>query len=104
MNEITVSELKKMRDEGAQHQLIDVREVHEYEISNIGGEHIPMSLIPLNIDKIRRDIPVVLQCRSGGRSGQITQFLEAQGFTNVSNLQGGILAWARDIEPGMQVG
>jgi adenylyltransferase/sulfurtransferase len=104
MNEITVSELKKMRDEGAQHQLIDVREVHEYEISNIGGEHIPMSLIPLNIDKIRRDIPVVLQCRSGGRSGQITRFLEAQGFTNVSNLQGGILAWARDIEPGMQVG
>jgi adenylyltransferase/sulfurtransferase len=104
MNEITVSELKKMRDEGAQHQLIDVREVHEYEISNIGGEHIPMSLIPLNIDKIRRDIPVVLQCRSGGRSGQITRFLEAQGFTNVANLQGGILAWARDIEPGMQVG
>ena len=104
MNEITVSELKKMRDEGAQHQLIDVREVHEYEISNIGGEHIPMSLIPLNIDKIRRDIPVVLQCRSGGRSGQITRFLEAQGFTNVSNLQGGILAWAREIEPGMQVG
>jgi adenylyltransferase/sulfurtransferase len=104
MNEITVLDLKKMRDEGAQHQLIDVREVHEYEISNIGGEHIPMSLIPLNIDKIRRDIPVVLQCRSGGRSGQITRFLEAQGFTNVSNLQGGILAWARDIEPGMQVG
>jgi adenylyltransferase/sulfurtransferase len=104
MNEITVSELKKMRDEGTQHQLIDVREVHEYEISNIGGEHIPMSLIPLNIDKIRRDIPVVLQCRSGGRSGQITRFLEAQGFTNVSNLQGGILAWAHDIEPGMQVG
>ena len=104
MNEITVLDLKKMRDEGAQHQLTDVREVHEYEISNIGGEHIPMSLIPLNIDKIRRDIPVVLQCRSGGRSGQITRFLEAQGFTNVSNLQGGILAWARDIEPGMQVG
>ena len=104
MNEITVLDLKKMRDEGAQHQLIDVREVHEYEISNIGGEHIPMSLIPLNIDKIRRDIPVVLQCRSGGRSGQITRFLEAQGFTNVANLQGGILAWARDIEPGMQVG
>ena len=104
MNEITVLDLKKMRDEGAQHQLIDVRELHEYEISNIGGEHIPMSLIPLNIDKIRRDIPVVLQCRSGGRSGQITRFLEAQGFTNVSNLQGGILAWARDIEPGMQVG
>ena len=104
MNEITVLDLKKMRDEGAKHQLIDVREVHEYEISNIGGEHIPMSLIPLNIDKIRRDIPVVLQCRSGGRSGQITRFLEAQGFTNVSNLQGGILAWARDIEPGMQVG
>jgi adenylyltransferase/sulfurtransferase len=104
MNELTVQDLKKMRDAGTPHQLIDVREVHEYEISNIGGEHIPMSLIPLNIDKIRRDIPVVLQCRSGGRSGQITRFLEAQGFTNVSNLQGGILAWARDIEPGMQVG
>lgn len=104
MNELTVQDLKKMREAGTPHQLIDVREVHEYEISNLGGEHIPMALVPLNLDKIRRDIPVVLQCRSGGRSGQITRFLETQGFTNVSNLQGGILAWARDIEPGMQVG
>lgn len=80
-----------------------MRELHEYEISNIGGEHIAMALIPLNLDKVRRDVPVILQCRSGGRSGQITRFLEAQGFTNVSNLQGGLQAWAREIDPGMQV-
>jgi rhodanese-related sulfurtransferase len=104
MNEITVQDLQKMREAGTPHQLIDVREVHEYELSHIGGEHIPMAMVPLNLDKVRRDIPVVIQCRSGGRSGQITRFLETQGFTNVSNLQGGILAWARDIEPGMQVG
>jgi rhodanese-related sulfurtransferase len=99
----TVEELKAMMDEGADFQLIDVREPYEYEICNIKGELMPMNSIPNNIDKIARDKPVIMQCRSGSRSGRIIQFLEQNyGFDNLYNLSGGILAWADEIDPEMQ--
>jgi sulfur-carrier protein adenylyltransferase/sulfurtransferase len=99
MKEITVQDLKRMRDQGEAHQLVDVREPHEYEEVNIGGEPIPMGTIPENLEKLRKDIPLILQCRSGARSGNVTQFLEKQGFQNVHNLKGGILAWIEQIAP-----
>jgi adenylyltransferase/sulfurtransferase len=101
MNEITVQELKQMREAGTPHQLIDVREIFEYDEVNIKGESIPMALVPLNLDRIRRDVPVVIQCKSGGRSGQITQFLHQRGYDNVVNLRGGILAWIDQIDPSL---
>jgi rhodanese-related sulfurtransferase len=99
MKEISVTELKAMREQGTPHQLIDVREVLEYEMVNIKGELIPMGTIPSNLDKIRRDIPVILQCKSGGRSNDVTKYLEQQGFDNVINLKGGILAWIDQYRP-----
>ena len=100
MKEVTVRELKKLMDSKADFQLIDVREPHEYEICHLNGELIPMSDIPHNVDKIAKDKQVVIHCRSGKRSGDMLLWLEKNhGFTNLYNLKGGILAWARDIDP-----
>jgi len=101
MKEVTVSELKKMRDEKADFQLIDVREAHELEICEIGGEHIPMGDVMDNLGKISKDKQVVIHCRSGARSGAICQALETQGYNNVYNLKGGIIAWANEIDPSL---
>ena len=102
MQEITVQELKNLKDNNADFQLIDVREPHEYDICEIGGELIPMAEVPFNVDKISRDKQVVVHCRSGKRSGDIIQWLEKnQQFTNLYNLKGGILAWAKEIDTSM---
>jgi adenylyltransferase/sulfurtransferase len=101
MKEVTVSELKKMKDEKADFQLIDVREEHELEICEIGGEHIPMGDVMDNLNKIPKDKQVVIHCRSGARSGAICQALETQGYNNVYNLKGGIIAWANEIDPSL---
>ncbi|MEI9921774.1 MAG: ThiF family adenylyltransferase [Bacteroidota bacterium] len=102
MKEITVQELKKLIDDKADFQLIDVREPHEADICEIGGELIPQGTIPANVDKISRDKQVVIHCRSGARSGNMVKWLEANhGFTNLYNLKGGILAWASEIDPEM---
>ncbi len=103
MKEISVTELKQWKDEGKEFQLIDVREPFEYEMSNIEGENIPLANVVLEMDKISKDIPVVMQCRSGARSAAALGQLEQNGYTNVYNLQGGILAWAAEIDPDMQV-
>lgn len=98
----TVSELKQMLDNKEDFQLIDVREEHEFEICNLNGELIPMNEVPDNIDKIAKDKPVVVHCRSGKRSGNVISFLESShGFTNLYNLEGGILAWADEIDTSM---
>ncbi len=98
MKEITVSELKKLKDSNADFQLIDVREEHELEICEIGGLHIPMGEVMDNLDKISKDKQVVIHCRSGARSGAICQALEANGYTNAYNLKGGIIAWSTEID------
>lgn len=102
MKEKTVSELKKMKDENQDFQLIDVREEHEFEIAQIGGELIPMGDVMDNVGRIAKDKPVIIHCRSGARSAAIVQALETQhGFTNLYNLKGGILAWANEIDTSM---
>ena len=103
MQEITVQELKEKLDSGEDFQLIDVREDFEYETSNIGGELIPLGGILIEADKISKDKPVVIMCRSGKRSAAAIAQLEQLGYTNLSNLQGGILAWAAEIDPDIVV-
>ncbi|GAB3931265.1 rhodanese-like domain-containing protein [Mucilaginibacter myungsuensis] len=103
MKEISVQELKEKIDGGEDFQLIDVREDFEYEMSNLNGELIPLGGILIETDKISKDKPVVVMCRSGKRSGVAVMQLEAQGFTNLYNLQGGITAWAQEIDPSIQV-
>lgn len=103
MNEITVQELKEKIDRGEDFQLIDVREDFEYQTSNIGGQHIPLGGILIETDKLYTDKPVVVMCRSGKRSAAAIMQLEQQGFNNLYNLKGGILAWQAEIDPSIQV-
>ena len=103
MKEISVQELKEKMDAGEDFQLIDVREDFEYEMSNLGGELIPLSGIMIESGKIEKNKPVVIMCRSGKRSAAAIMQLEQQGFTDLYNLKGGILAWADEIDPEIQV-
>ena len=104
MKEISVQELKEMMDNHEDFQLIDVREDFEYEMSNLGGVLIPLGGVLIEADKIAKDKPVIMMCRSGRRSAAAIMQLEQQfGFTNLANLQGGILAWAEEIDPSIQV-
>lgn len=104
MREITVLELKQKIDSKEDFQLIDVREPFEYEMSNLDGLNIPLAGIILEADKISKDKPVYIQCRSGARSAAAVNQLEQQlGYTNLYNLKGGIIAWKAEFEPDMPI-
>lgn len=103
MEEITVNELKQKIDNNEDFQLVDVRETFEYETSNLDGENIPLANILLEKDKIAQDKPVIVHCRSGKRSAQAIKLLEGQGFSNLSNLEGGIIAWRDEFDQDMIV-
>ncbi len=99
MKEVSVQELKQMKDNKDDFQLIDVREEMEFDTCNIQGELIPMGTVMDNLDKISKDKKVIVHCKSGKRSATIVQVLEMQGYTNVYNLKGGIMAWSDEIDP-----
>ena len=102
MKEVSVLELKKMKDSGEEFQLIDVRENDEYETCNLGGLLIPMGEIMDHTDKIDKQKKVVIHCRSGKRSASVILVLESQlGLKNLYNLKGGIMAWAQEIDPSL---
>ena len=74
--------------------LIDVREQWEYDEEHIPGVTlIPMNSVPDRLDEIPTDKEGVVTCRSGNRSGQVTDYLRQQGFDNVHNMSGGIVEW-----------
>jgi len=99
MKEVSVQELKSMIDSKEDFQLIDVREQNEYDFCHINGELVPLKTIESYADKIRKDVKVVIYCRSGARSGNAVAFLENEfGFENLYNLKGGILAYSREID------
>lgn len=103
VNEISVKELFSWQKSGEDFQLIDVREPHEYEIANIGGELIPLATIENSIEKIDRSKKVVVHCKMGGRSAKaIKQLQEQFGFVNVYNLKGGIIAWIDEVQPELK--
>ena len=84
--------------------LVDVRTDNEYYLSSIqGAMHISINDIPYRINDLDRDKEIVVQCKSGKRSAKACTFLLKNDFTNVKNLQGGILAWAKYIDPSILV-
>jgi homoserine dehydrogenase len=100
---IDVTELKNWIVDDNDFQLIDVREVSEYEFSNINGELIPLGLLEKNLSKINKDKHVVFQCRSGVRSADAVKLLQKKyGFKNLYNLEGGILAWSDQIDSSVK--
>jgi molybdopterin/thiamine biosynthesis adenylyltransferase/rhodanese-related sulfurtransferase len=102
--ELSVSEVKQRRDAAPDRTaIIDVREQYELDICRVAGaEHIPMRQIPEHLDTLARDKHLMILCHTGMRSMRVTEFLRARGFAEVSNIAGGIDAWAEEIEPGMQ--
>jgi rhodanese-related sulfurtransferase len=102
MDIITIEELHHRINAGEQLNLIDVREPYEHEEFNIGGHLHPLGrIMSADVDAIEtlKDREVIVYCRSGNRSGQAAMMLEAMGFTDVKNLQGGMLAWRQQF-PG----
>ena len=99
--DISVEDLKKLRDEGADFVLVDVREPHEYEICNLDGVLIPLKSLPSRIDELDRNAHVVVHCRTGGRSANAVKLLRGAGFENAWNVNGGILAWIERVDPSL---
>ena len=106
MRELSVQDLKAARDAGqaAVWQLIDVREPWEHAICALtGAQLLPMAGLPQRLHELDPARPTVVLCHHGVRSFQVALWLERNGFTDVTNLTGGIDAWARDIDPSLPV-
>jgi molybdopterin/thiamine biosynthesis adenylyltransferase/rhodanese-related sulfurtransferase len=99
---LSVQELHEKRQNGEEHFLLDVREPDEYEFGHIAGSTlIPLGEVAGRVAEIPRDRSVLVHCRSGVRSAKAVAALQDQGFTDVWNVAGGILAWSREIDPSV---
>ena len=99
---ISVGELADMRSSGKEHTVLDVREARELDICKLEGAlHVPMAEIPDRTDDLPTDQPLVVICHHGVRSQMVVDFLRDAGFDNAVNLDGGIDAWACDIDQSM---
>ncbi|MFT5514064.1 MAG: rhodanese-related sulfurtransferase [Rhodothermales bacterium] len=101
---ITVRELADRQAEPDAPFVLDVRQPHEREFASIGGLHIEMSTLPDRLGEIEehKDKEIVVYCRSGQRSANVVRFLQSNGFPKALNLEGGILAWSREIDPAIK--
>ena len=93
--DINVQELKEKLDRGDQFVFIDVREQHEYDEFNLGAKLIPLGNIMTAIAELEehKGDEIVVHCRSGQRSGMAKMLMQESGYSNVRNLEGGVLAW-----------
>lgn len=105
--DINVNELKERIDAGNAPVMIDVREPHEWDMQHLEGvRKISLGDIPGKLQELKDELKnqeIVMICRSGGRSGRATQYMTTQGFTNVRNLVGGMLAWRDNIDSSFDV-
>jgi len=99
---MTVTELKSRLDAGEKPVVLDVREASELAIARYPMDvlHIPLGQLPNRLSEIPAGAEVVCACRSGARSAQAAAFLRQKGLKAV-NLDGGILAWSRLIDPSL---
>ncbi len=105
MRRFTASELKAFLDsQTTAPLLLDVREPWEFTTCHIeGSQHIPMRQIPAAVEQeeLDQDQDIVVICHHGIRSRQVAYYLEQHGFEKVINLEGGVEAWANDVDPTM---
>jgi rhodanese-related sulfurtransferase len=82
--------------------VLDVREQWEIDIARLSATlDIPMAEVPARLGELPRDRDIVVMCRSGGRSLEVAQYLDREGL-RAHNLVGGILAWAREVDPDLE--
>jgi rhodanese-related sulfurtransferase len=102
ISEISAQALKKRITAGEKPVLLDVREPEEVAIVRLpGAVHIPMGEVPGRLHELDPDKEIIVYCHHGVRSLRVAQFLVQRDFDRVSNLTGGIDAWAIEVEPGM---
>lgn len=104
MNPITPGQLAAWLADAARNKplLLDVREPWEWQTARIEGSlHLPMRELPARLAEIDPESEVVAICHHGGRSQQVALFLEKNGFSRVHNLQGGVDAWSRTVDPAV---
>jgi adenylyltransferase/sulfurtransferase len=99
--EIEPTELKRRLDAGEDITIVDVREPHERNICDIGGELIPMGELPARVREIDPEREIVVYCRTGRRSAHVVQFLHQWGYERVFNLRGGLHAWSDEVDPNL---
>ena len=103
-DEIGASELKERLDAGADLDLVDVREPFEWKIFNLedyGARLIPMGELEGRLGELDPQREIVFYCRSGARSGNVTEYLRQNGFPRARNLVGGVLAWGEEVDPSV---
>lgn len=104
MQQLSPDGLKRWLADGerAAPYLLDVREPWEYARCHIDGARpMPMNTVPSRLAELPQEQDIVVVCHHGMRSQQVALFLERAGFTRVHNLQGGVHAWALEVDPGM---
>jgi rhodanese-related sulfurtransferase len=100
--EWSVEEVAARRQAGTPLAILDVREPWETSICAIEGSvFIPLSTLPESLDRVPQEIPLAVVCHHGVRSMHAVMWLREQGFDNAVNLQGGVDAWARCVDPNM---
>jgi len=101
--QIGVARLRDLIAQGAVVDMLDVREPWEHKICLIAeSQAIPMGELQQRTKELTTEKPLVVICHHGMRSFHATLWLRSQGFDNAVNLEGGIDAWAREIDPSMQ--
>ncbi|MDP4229290.1 MAG: molybdopterin-synthase adenylyltransferase MoeB [Bacteroidota bacterium] len=95
--DISVEEYSILRNT-QEHLLLDVREMYEYQIANLGGLLIPLSELPNRLKEIPKDKNIILLCKEGVRSRRGLEILRKNGYSHLRNLAGGINAWTERID------
>jgi rhodanese-related sulfurtransferase len=95
---LTVEQLKEKQERGDAFVLLDVRGPDEFEFANLGGTLIPLQELPERLGELDPKQETIVLCHHGMRSLHAAHFLVANGFTRVTNLQGGIDQWSIRID------
>ncbi len=103
MKRILAEQVEQRMEAGEALHLLDVREVTEVHEGHIPGiHHIPLGLLEFRMQELNKNTPYIVVCRSGGRSGQATAFLQEQGY-DVTNMADGMQAWQGIVKRGQTI-
>jgi rhodanese-related sulfurtransferase len=102
MQTVSPGDLAQVLSSGQGHRLVDVRDRWEFELCRIAGsENIPMAELMGQLDSLGKEDPIVVICHHGMRSQQVAAYLDSLGYSNIMNLEGGVDAWSRVVDPEM---
>jgi len=101
---MSVTELhERLQTPGAKPLVVDVREQNEYDAGHIDGVRLaPLGNVEAELADVPKDTEILLICRSGNRSGKAADRLAARGYTNLTNVEGGMLAWEANGYPAVK--